>query len=167
MEARGSLIKQIAGALWKSRWTSWAPDPNSPYVSVDVKQHSKKLRICLKIEVDVLGSQTLIVLNMVSVDVNQHFKKLRSCLKVEVDALGSPSLTVRIIMVSVDLNQHLKKFRSYVKVEMDVPNRPHADVKQHLKKISFQCCFTSRETIRLIRDGAEDGHLNFHTAPGL
>ena len=25
--------------MWKSRWTSWAPVPNKPTVSVDVKQH--------------------------------------------------------------------------------------------------------------------------------
>ena len=31
---------QSSGAVWKSRWTSWAPVPNKPTVSVDVKQHS-------------------------------------------------------------------------------------------------------------------------------
>ena len=32
----------------------------------------------------------------------------------------------------------------------------------------FQCCFTSTETIRTIRnEGALDGHLHFHTAPEL
>ena len=31
-----------------------------------------------------------------------------------------------------------------------------------------QCCFTSSETVRFIRDGgAHDGHLDFHTAPEL
>ena len=30
---------QSSGAVWKSRWTSWAPVPNKPTVSVDVKQH--------------------------------------------------------------------------------------------------------------------------------
>ena len=32
--------------------------------------------------------------------------------------------------------------------------------------VSFQCCFTCTETIRLIRDGTpiSDGHLDFHTA---
>ena len=25
--------------MWKSRWPSWAPVPNKPTVSVDVKQH--------------------------------------------------------------------------------------------------------------------------------
>ena len=31
---------QSSGAVWKSRWTSWAPVPNKPTVSVDGKQHS-------------------------------------------------------------------------------------------------------------------------------
>ena len=30
---------QSSGAVWKSRWSSWAPVPNKPAVSVDVKQH--------------------------------------------------------------------------------------------------------------------------------
>ena len=32
-------IAQNPGAVWKSRWTSWAPVPVKPTVSVDVKQH--------------------------------------------------------------------------------------------------------------------------------
>ena len=31
--------KQSSGAVWKSRWTSWATVPNKYTVSVDVKQH--------------------------------------------------------------------------------------------------------------------------------
>ena len=31
--------QQSTGSVWKSRWTSWAPVPNKPTVSVDVKQH--------------------------------------------------------------------------------------------------------------------------------
>ena len=30
---------QSSGAVWKSRWPPWAPVPNMPTVSVDVKQH--------------------------------------------------------------------------------------------------------------------------------
>ena len=30
---------QSSGAALKSRWPSWAPVPNKPTVSVDVKQH--------------------------------------------------------------------------------------------------------------------------------
>ena len=30
---------QSSGAVWESRWPSWAPVPNKPTVSVDVKQH--------------------------------------------------------------------------------------------------------------------------------
>ena len=44
----------------------------------------------MKVEVDVLGSHSLIVLT-VSVDIKQHcaVSELRSCVKVEVDVLGS------------------------------------------------------------------------------
>ena len=37
-ELRG-YVRQSSGGVWKSRWTSWAPVPNKPTVSVDVKQH--------------------------------------------------------------------------------------------------------------------------------
>ena len=36
---RGEPIYDSSGAVRKSRWTSWAPVPNKPMVSVDVKQH--------------------------------------------------------------------------------------------------------------------------------
>ena len=37
-----------------------------------------------------------------------------------------------------------------------------------LSSIQVQCCFTSIQTTRTIRDrGAQDGHLDFHTAPEL
>ena len=49
-----------------SRWTSWAPVPYKPTVSVDVKQHfnnnyttGTELRNCVKVEVAVLGSRPL------------------------------------------------------------------------------------------------------------
>ena len=32
-----------SGAVWKWMWTSWAPVPNKPTVSVDVKQHFNQL----------------------------------------------------------------------------------------------------------------------------
>ena len=35
-----------------------------------------------------------------------------------------------------------------------------------LEGVTTQCCFTSTETERTTRDwGAQDGHLDFHTAP--
>ena len=37
-----AVALQSSGAVWKSRWTSWAPVPNKPTVSVDVKQHFNK-----------------------------------------------------------------------------------------------------------------------------
>ena len=30
-----------------------------------------------------------------------------------------------------------------------------------------ECCFTSTETVGLLGTGAQDGHLDFHTAPVL
>ena len=31
----------------------------------------------------------------------------------------------------------------------------------------LKCCFTSTETVGLLRTGAQDVHLDFHTAPEL
>ena len=42
-----SLSCQSSGAVRKSRWTSWAPVPNKPTVSVDVKQHFKQAFLVL------------------------------------------------------------------------------------------------------------------------
>ena len=36
--------------------------------------------------------------------------------------------------------------------------------KQGLLLLS-KCCFTSTETVGLLGTGAQDGHLDFHTAP--
>ena len=66
----------------------------------------------MKVEVDVLGSPSLIVL-MVSVAVKQHCTREKRAeapssgtvsAKVEVAVLGSPSLIV--LMVSMDVKQH-------------------------------------------------------------
>ena len=104
-------------------------------VSVDLKQHwtrtspthmraqlcgrtatldltPSELRSCVKAEVDVLGSPSLISL-IVSVHVKQQRRRrrrrrtseFRSGVKVEVAVLGSPSLTV-LNMGSVDVKQH-------------------------------------------------------------
>ena len=50
-------------------------------------------RSCVKVEVAVLGSPSLIIL-MVCVDVKQHLKKFRSCVKVEVAVLASSFLII-------------------------------------------------------------------------
>ena len=31
----------------------------------------------------------------------------------------------------------------------------------------LKCCFTSTETVSLLGTGAQDGHIDFHTAPEL
>ena len=33
--------------------------------------------------------------------------------------------------------------------------------------VVVECCFTSPETVGLLETGAQDGHLDFHTAPEL
>ena len=72
-----------------------------------MNQSDLELRSCVKVEVAVLGSPSLISL-MVSLDVKQHWttlSALRSCVKVEVAVPGSPSLIS--LMVSVDATQDL------------------------------------------------------------
>ena len=64
----------------------------------------------MKVEVAVLGSPSLIVLNGLcgrKATLNESATELRSCVKVEVDVLGSPSLTV-LNMVYVVVKQYLK-----------------------------------------------------------
>ena len=62
----------------------------------------------MKVEVAVLGSPSLIVLNIVcgykAILNVSLFSEFRSCVKVEVAVLGSPSLIV--LTVSVDVKQH-------------------------------------------------------------
>ena len=91
------------------------------WFSVDVKQHwtDTELWSCVKVEMAVLGSPSLIVL-VVSVDVKQPWtngmpSELRSCVKVEVAVLGSPSLIV------LELTVKPSELRSCVKVEVTVP----------------------------------------------
>ena len=36
-----------------------------------------------------------------------------------------------------------------------------------LRNTLVECCFTSAETVGLLGTGAQDGHLDFHTAPEL
>ena len=37
----------------------------------------------------------------------------------------------------------------------------------HLNRKKFECCFTTTETVGLLGTGAQDGNLDFHTAPEL
>ena len=48
------------------------------------------------------------------------------------------------------------------------PGRPHRLSHTSEHSSSVQCCFTSTETARTVRDGcAQGGHFDFHTAPEL
>ena len=65
-----------------------------------------KARSCVKVEVDVLGSQSLIARTVSGRKATLNLKpssELRSCVKVEVAVLGSPSLTLTVLMVCVDV----------------------------------------------------------------
>ena len=39
--------------------------------------------------------------------------------------------------------------------------------KHQKKQVLLKCCFTASETVGLLGTGAQDGHLDFHTAPEL
>ena len=36
-----------------------------------------------------------------------------------------------------------------------------------VRSLKLKCCFTSTETVGLLGTGAQDVHLDFHTAPEL
>ena len=68
-----------------------------------------EVRICVKVEVVVLVSLSLISPyspcgRKATLTCTEEGSELRSCVKVEVAVLGSPSLIV--LMVSVDVKQH-------------------------------------------------------------
>ena len=79
-------------SLRRSLWTE---------SNIELELEILELRSCLKVEVAVLGYQSLLVLNMVSMD---DIKVQRSCFKVEVAVLGYRS--VLVLLTSVDLKQH-------------------------------------------------------------
>ena len=85
-----------------------------------------ELRNCVNVEVDVLGSPSLIV-RTVSVDLEQHSTKLstelRSCVNVEVAFLGSPSLISLMVSVDVELRS-CRCERRGGRPGLPVPNKP-------------------------------------------
>ena len=44
---------------------------------------------------------------------------------------------------------------------------PESESWSVLSVLLLKCCFTSTETVGLLGTGAQDGHLDFHTAPEL
>ena len=78
----------------------WLPSLLSLIVCVDEKYHER--RSCIKVEVAVLGSPSIIVF-MVSAEVKHHERR-RSCVKVELAVVGPPSLIVRTVSVDVKLH---------------------------------------------------------------
>ena len=102
----------------KVRWTSWAPVPNKPTVSVDVKQHFiiitwaprqsvRSQDLCKsrggRPGLPVPNSPYGLYGRKATLNRNEEGSELRSGVKVEVAVLGSPSIIV--LMVSVDVKQ--------------------------------------------------------------
>ena len=103
----------------------------------------------MTVEVAVLGIPSLIVLT-VSVDLKQHQKKT-------VDALVS--------LCSLKTKQNKKT--ATVQTAAPDPDRGGRLAKMEFTRVllKLKCCFTSTETVGLLGMGAQDGHLDFHTAP--
>ena len=77
MQARIGTWQQSSGTVWKSRWPSWAPAPNKPTVSVDVKQQwiwTAQERLC-ESRGGRPGPAPVPNKPTVSVDVKQHSAK--------------------------------------------------------------------------------------------
>ena len=61
-----------SGAVWKSRWPPWAPVPNKPTVSVDVKQYSTNQFWTPSPPYPLPPHSPSLISFMVSVDVKHH-----------------------------------------------------------------------------------------------
>ena len=73
-------------------------------------------------------------------------------------------VVVVVVVVEVLLYVHIKTSGTLVEVLLYV----NVAYQGREPSSSFQCCFTSTETVRTVRDGEpKDGHLDFHTAPEL
>ena len=89
-------------------------------------------------------------------------------MNVEVDVQGSPFLTVHTVSVDVrkaalNSNSHTDFRRAQ---ELCV-NREVSGPGLSFPIPLLECCFTSTETVALLGTGAQDVHLDFHTAPDL
>ena len=76
------LKTQSSGAVWKSRWPSWAPVPNKPTVSVDVKQYSAIIKSVL------LSRSDLVIFSYCD-----KKKKKKLCLLCRLDSCTVPLVT--------------------------------------------------------------------------
>ena len=71
--------------------------------------------------------------------------------------------------VSVDVKQHFNNKQSFFLSWCF--NYVHKKniwlIRDGRLEVLLKCCFTSTETVGLLGTGAQDGHLDFHTAPEL
>ena len=63
------------------------------------------------------------------------------------------------------INMQMKRNNDIVLIKRDSLTR--AKLNALYKQLLVEWCFTSTETIGLLGTGAQDGHLDFHTAPEL
>ena len=55
----------------------------------------------------------------------------------------------------------------YVNKRVKLAQRGLALYKMYVRMLMVKCCFTSTDTVGLLGTGAQDIHLDFHTAPEL
>ena len=86
---------ESSGAVWKSRWTSWAPVPNKLTVSVDVKRHStiNEFLIFLLLLSFTMSARYLRTLNPIQVKFGFTFL-FRFCLPQSVFLYSAKCLTI-------------------------------------------------------------------------
>ena len=146
MKAINNGVSQSSGAPWKSRWPSWAPIPNKPTVFVDVKQHST-------------GTSSV------------HYMR---------EALDWPFLQSRRRCATRKLPQAVpSQSDSHCGQQMpDLANTskrprhthsviscPAAEQPTGSSYLRSMLLYVHRDRTDYLGRGAQDVHLNFHTAP--
>ena len=121
----GSSWFQSSGAVWKSRWPSWAPRPNEPYSFCGRKatlnpMHKHWSQFFPNMSTRHHQQQVVQSRGSSGAASFFFFTELGICEKVEVAVLCSPFLTV--LAVSVDVQQH---WRTELGSCVKVPNSPY------------------------------------------
>ena len=72
-----------------------------------------------------------------------------------------------VCLLGLDQSGLSASLRSCVKVEVATLGSPSLTVRVVSVAVKLKCCFTSKEIVGLLGTGAQDVHLDFHTAPEL
>ena len=157
----------------KSRWPSWVPVPNKPTVSKDVKQHATKAFLrSAGSEFQTLGTETVngrgpqvwrLVLEIWS-----------SCWGVKCQLAHTRRGRSESRTGSLLADHKLQAMVYDILPRRKVPesdawsvSRPLGCTCSYGSAWLVECCFTSTETVGLLGTGAQDVHLDFHTAPEI